>query len=110
LHELLTHLGQQGAATLLVSVQRGLIGSNMESPVDASYLADAVILLRYFELQGSIRGAISVLKKRSGPHERTLREFSVGAGGVRVGPSLDRFHGVLTGVPRYVGDDLPALG
>ncbi len=110
LHELLTHLGQQGTATLLVSVQRGLIGSNMESPVDASYLADAVILLRYFELQGNIRGAISVLKKRSGPHERAIREFSIGAGGVRVGPSLDRFHGVLTGVPRYLGEDLPAVG
>jgi circadian clock protein KaiC len=110
LHELLTHLGQQGTATLLVAVQRGLIGSHMESPVDASYLADTVVLLRYFELQGSIRGAISVLKKRSGPHERAIREFSVASGGVRVGPSLDRFHGVLTGVPRYLGDDLPALG
>lgn len=110
LHELLTYLGQQGAATLLVAVQRGLIGLAMNSPVDASYLADTVLLLRYFEYKGAIRGAMSVLKKRSGPHERTIREFAIGPGGVRVGPALERFHGVLTGVPRYEGDDLPSLG
>jgi len=109
LHELLTFLGQQGTATILVAVQRGLIGMSMDSPVDASYLADTVMLLRYFELKGSIRGAISVLKKRSGPHERTIREFAIGPGGIKVGPALERFHGVLTGVPKYQGDQLPSM-
>jgi circadian clock protein KaiC len=109
LHELLTFLGQQGTATILVAVQRGLIGMSMDSPVDASYLADTVMLLRYFELKGSIRGAISVLKKRSGPHERTIREFAIARGGMKVGPALDRFHGVLTGVPKYQGDQLPSM-
>jgi circadian clock protein KaiC len=109
LHELLTYLGQCGTATMLVSVQRGLIGTSMDSPVDASYLADTVLLLRYFESHGKVRGAISVLKKRSGQHERTLREFDIGPGGLRVGPPLEQFLGVLTGVPTYLGDDLPAL-
>lgn len=109
LHELLTFLGQHGAATILVNVQRGLIGPNMTSGADASYLADTVLLLRYFEAQGEVRGAISVLKKRSGPHERTIREFGLGSGGVMVGPPLNRFRGVLTGVPEYVGGDLPTL-
>jgi circadian clock protein KaiC len=109
LHELLTYLGQHGAATILVNVQRGLIGPNMTSGADASYLADAVVLLRYFEAQGQVRGAISVLKKRSGHHEKTIREFGLGPGGVVVGPPLERFHGVLTGVPEYVGGDLPTL-
>jgi len=109
LHELLTYLGQCGTATLLVSVHRGLIGAQIDPPVDASYLADTVVLLRYFESQGRVRGAISVLKKRSGMHERTIREFEVTLGGVRVGPPLDDFQGVLTGVPTYLGEDLPEL-
>ena len=109
LHELLTFLGQCGVATVLVSVQRGLIGAQMDSPVDASYLADTVLLLRYFESRGSIRGAVSVLKKRSGRHERAIREFEIRDGGVRVGPPLERFHGILTGVPRYAGGELPSL-
>lgn len=109
LHELLTYLGQCGTATMLVSVQRGLIGTAMDSPVDASYLADTVLLLRYFESHGRVRSAISVLKKRSGQHERTLREFEIVPGGLRVGPPLEQFMGVLTGVPTYVGDTLPAL-
>lgn len=109
LHELLTFLGQCGAATILVNVQRGLIGSSLESPVDASYLADTVLLLRYFESQGSVRSAISVLKKRSGRHERAIREFEIGDKGLHVGPPLLNFHGVLTGVPRYVGGDLPRM-
>jgi circadian clock protein KaiC len=109
LHELLSFLGQCGTATLLVSVQRGLIGAHIDSPVDASYLADAVVLLRYFEAQGKIRSAVSVLKKRSGEHERSIREFEIGPGGVRVGPPLERFQGVLTGVPRYTGGALPSL-
>jgi len=107
LHELLTFLGQCGAATILVNVQRGLIGTAMDSPVDASYLADSVVLLRYFEARGSVRSAISVLKKRSGPHERTIREFTITPRGLDVGPPLLQFHGVLTGVPRFVGGKLP---
>ena len=79
--------------------QHGLIGTGMQSPVDASYLADSVILLRYFETAGELRRAISVVKKRSGPHEATLREMRLGAGGVWVGEPLTEFHGVLTGTP-----------
>jgi circadian clock protein KaiC len=109
LHELLSFLGQCGTASMLVSVQRGLIGAHIDSPVDASYLADTVLLLRYFEAHGKIRSAVSVLKKRSGAHERNIREFDIGPGGVRVGPPLDQFQGVLTGVPRYIGPELPSL-
>lgn len=109
LHEMLTFLGQAGAATLLVNVQQGLIGSSLKSPVDASYLADTVVLLRYFEWQGRVRQAVSVLKKRSGAHERTLREFLIDAHGVRVGEPLTAFRGVLTGVPVYEGAHAPPL-
>jgi circadian clock protein KaiC len=109
LHELVTYLGQCGTATLLVSVHRGLVGANIDSPVDASYLADTVIMLRYFEAGGQVRSAISVLKKRSGPHERTLREFGIVDGELQVGPPLERFQGVLTGVPTFLGDDLPEM-
>ncbi|HEX6705139.1 MAG TPA: ATPase domain-containing protein [Albitalea sp.] len=107
LHELLTRLGQCGTATLLVSVHRGLIGGSIDTVVDASYLADTVVLLRYFENHGRVCGAISVLKKRSGEHERTIRAFEIRQGGVSVGPPLEQFQGVLTGVPTYVGDTLP---
>ena len=80
LHELLTYLGQAGVATLLIGAQHGLIGGQMITPVDASYLADAVILLRYFEARGEVRQAISVVKKRGGAHERTIREFRLERG------------------------------
>lgn len=103
LHEMLTYLGQAGVATILIGAQQGLIGNNMTTPVDASYLADAVVLLRYFELAGEVRQAISVLKKRGGLHERTIREFRMGAGGITVGEPLREFRGVLTGVPEYTG-------
>jgi circadian clock protein KaiC len=109
LHELLTFLGQCGAATLLVNVQRGLIGTTMDSPVDASYLADTVLLLRYFEARGAVKSAISVLKKRSGYHERAIREFEITGKGLRVGPPLLNFHGVLTGVPQFVGDAVAGM-
>lgn len=102
LHELLSFLGQRGVTTLLVVAQHGLIGS-METPVDASYLADCVVLLRYFEAEGRVRQSLSVLKKRSGIHERTIRELELRADGILVGAPLSAFHGVLTGVPRYVG-------
>jgi circadian clock protein KaiC len=86
-------------ATLLVGAQHGLIGAQMASPVDASYLADAVVLLRYFEADGEVRQAISVLKKRGGAHERSIRAFSMDSGGIKVGEPLRDFRGILTGVP-----------
>jgi len=99
LHELLTYLGQNGVATMLVGAQHGLIGMQMQTPVDASYLADAVVLLRYYEFEGEVRQAISVLKKRGGAHERTIRSFLLTSEGVRVGAPLRNFRGILTGIP-----------
>lgn len=99
LHELLTYLGQSGVATLLVGAQHGLIGMQMQTPVDASYLADAVVLLRYFESEGEVRQAISVLKKRGGAHERSIRAFAMDRNGLNVGEPLRHFRGILTGVP-----------
>jgi circadian clock protein KaiC len=99
LHELLTYLGHAGVATILIGAHHGLIGGPMITPVDASYLADAVILLRYFEAKGEIRQAISVVKKRGGAHERTIREFRLETGRISVGQPLSGFRGVLTGVP-----------
>ena len=104
LHELLTYLGKHGVATLLVGAQHGLIGSQMQSPVDASYLADAVILMRYFELNGEVCQAISVIKKRGGAHERTIRGFTMNDKGLTVGPALRQFRGILTGVPHVVDE------
>ncbi len=99
LHELLMYLGEHGVATLLIGAHQGIIGTQMRTPVDASYLADAVVMLRYYEDRGEVRQAISVMKKRGGRHERTIREFSLGPGGIRVGDPLRDFRGVLTGVP-----------
>jgi circadian clock protein KaiC len=99
LHELLTFLGQSGVATLLIGAQHGLIGMQMQTPVDASYLADAVVILRYFEAGGMVRQAISVLKKRGGAHERSIRDFSLSNTGIHVGQPLKQFRGILTGVP-----------
>jgi circadian clock protein KaiC len=110
LHELLTYLGQQGVVTFLVVAQHGLVGSNMVSPVDASYLADSVILLRYFESRGRIQRAISVLKKRSSAHEDTLREMRMGPDGIWVGEPLENFHGVLTGLPEFTGSGAARAG
>jgi circadian clock protein KaiC len=104
LHELLSYLGQSGVATMLVGAQHGLIGTQMQSPVDASYLADAVVMLRYFELEGEVRQAISVVKKRGGAHERSIRAFSMGEHGLRIGEPLRGFRGILTGVPVPVDD------
>ena len=103
LHELLTYLGQAGVATLLLGAHQGLIGTNMVTPVDASYLADSVILMRYYETRGEVRQAISVVKKRGGAHERTIRDFQMRAGGIVVGEPLKDFRGVLTGVPVFEG-------
>jgi circadian clock protein KaiC len=110
LHELLMYLSQQGVATLLISAHQGLIGPNMQAPIDASYLADGVLLLRYFESRGEVRQAISVVKKRGGSHERTIREFAMQDGRIQVGDALRNFRGVLTGVPVYEGDANPLLG
>jgi len=107
LHEMLTYLGQQGVVTLMVVAQRGLLGSGMQTPVDASYLADTVIALRYFEAGGQLRRAISVVKKRSGAHEDTLREFHLRRGGVALGEPLHDFHGVMSGIPAFTRMDEP---
>lgn len=98
LHELLSFLNQQGVATIMVLTQHGFLGS-MQSPMDLTYLADTVVLLRFFEHGGAVRQAVSVIKKRSGDHERTLREFKMVKNGIEVGEPLHGFHGVLTGVP-----------
>jgi circadian clock protein KaiC len=108
MHEMLAYLGQRGIVTLLVMAQQGMVGA-MTSPIDVSFLADTVILLRYFETGGEIRQAISVVKKRQGAHERTIRELHLGSGGVRIGSPLRDFEGVLTGVPRYHGSGKPLL-
>src|SRR3954447_12215579 len=99
LHEMLTFLGDHGVATILVMAQHGLIGSNMISSVDVSYLADCVVLLRYYESEGELHKAISVMKKRSGDHEKAIREFSMGEDGLKVGPPLKQFRGILSGIP-----------
>jgi circadian clock protein KaiC len=101
LHELLTYLNQQGVLTVMIMAQHGLVGP-MGGPVDVSFLADSVILMRFFEARGTVRKAISVIKKRSGPHEATLRELVMTASGVKLGDPLVDFDGVLTGVPRYI--------
>lgn len=103
LHELLSYLSQQGVATIITLAQHGFMGTNMHTPVDVSYLADTVILFRYFEAAGQVRQALSVVKKRSGSHERTIRELVFGEASVRVGSALDQFQGVLTGVPTFIG-------
>ena len=108
LHELLTYLGQRGVVSMVVSVQQGMIGHGVSSTVDASYIADNVIMLRYFEAEGEVRQAISVFKKRGSSHERTIRRFQVTSRGIVVGPVLKDFHGILTGVPTYVPHDANA--
>jgi circadian clock protein KaiC len=105
LHELLMYLGQQGVATILIGAHSGLIGAQMHTPVDASYLADAVVLMRYFEFQGEVKLALSVMKKRGGRHERTIREFRLDRTGIYVGEALRGFRGILTGVPIYESKD-----
>jgi circadian clock protein KaiC len=107
LHELLMYLAQQGIATILIGAHQGLIGAAMNTPVDASYLADAVILLRYFELRGEVCLALSVVKKRGGQHERTIRELRLGPIGIAVGRALTEFRGILTGVPIFEGQPPP---
>lgn len=104
LHELLSYLGNRGVITVLVLSQAGIMGT-MQTPIDLTYLADSVILTRFFEAFGKIKKAISVIKKRSGVHEDSLREYKLGKGGVIVGPVLAEFSGVFSGIPRYMGDE-----
>ena len=103
LHELLSFLNRHGVLSLMTVAQHGLIG-HMQAPIDLTYLADTVILLRFFEQSGRIKKAISVIKKRIGKHEDTLREFRIDDQGVRVGEPLEQFHGVLTGSPTFHGN------
>ena len=106
MHELLSYLAQQGVLTILVLAQHGLVGP-METPLDISYLSDAVVMLRYFEVAGSVRRALSVVKKRSGSHEHTIREFRLGPGGISLGPPLKQFSGIFAGTPLYIGEQEP---
>ena len=108
LHELLTHLSLQGIVSILTMAQHGMVGT-MKSPIDLTYLSDTVILLRFFEAGGKIRKAISVIKKRSGSHEDSIRELKMDSTGVHVGDPLVEFHGILTGIPTFVGDDRQML-
>jgi circadian clock protein KaiC len=109
LHELLSFLNERLVATLVVLAQHGMVGEALPAPIDLSYLADAVVLLRFFEAEGLVRKAISVMKKRTGVHETSIRELMIGRGGIRVGQPLMQFHGVLTGAPHYVGSNVPLM-
>ncbi|WIH03401.1 AAA family ATPase [Xanthomonas translucens pv. graminis] len=108
MHELLSYLGQQGVLTILVLAQHGLMGP-METPLDLSYLSDSVLMLRYFEVDGTVRRALSVVKKRSGSHENTIREFQLSRNGIDVGPPIKGFSGIFSGTPRYSGGEMPLL-
>ena len=107
LHELLSFLNQQGAITIMVLAQQGIVGT-MQSTVDLTYLADTVVLLRYFESRGTVKQAVSVIKKRSGNHERTIREIHIGKDGLLVGEPLSNLQGVLTGIPSFVDPEKEA--
>ena len=109
LHEMLAYLSQQGCVTIMTLAQHGLVGT-MQTPVDVTYIADTVMVLRYFEAFGEVRKAVSVIKKRSGAHERQIREFQMGGNGLEVGDPLKDFHGVLTGVPTFHGSETMLKG
>jgi circadian clock protein KaiC len=103
MHELLTYLNERGVLTLMILAQHGLVGSAMQTPVDVTYLADSVIVLRYFEAFGEVKLAVAVIKKRTGGHERSIREFHISPDGLQIGRPLKDFEGVLTGVPTFTG-------
>lgn len=109
IHELLSFLSNNGVTCLMTIVQHGIFGNPVDEAVDVSYLADTVLLLRYFEVHGEVRKAISVVKKRSSDHERTIRECRVSKGGLKIGEPLHEFQGVLTGVPHYTGSNTPLM-
>jgi circadian clock protein KaiC len=106
MHELLTYLNRQGVLTILVLAQHGLVGPT-NTPLDISYLSDAVLMLRYFEYGGMVRRALSVVKKRSGNHEHSIREFRLSSHGIAVGPPLVNFSGIFSGTPKYTGESIP---
>jgi circadian clock protein KaiC len=106
MHELLQYLNRSGVASFVTVAQHGLVG-DMKTPVDVTYLADTVILLRFFEAEGKIRRAISVVKKRSGAHEVTIRELKITSQGLALGDPLEDYHGILRGVPSYTGTPSP---
>jgi circadian clock protein KaiC len=108
MHELLSYLSHRGVLTILVLAQHGLVGP-MDTPLDISYLADGVLMLRYFEFDGSVRRALSVVKKRSGNHEHTIREFKLSHQGITVGPPLKGFSGIFSGTPVYKGEEAPLM-
>jgi len=108
-HELLSFLANNGVTCIMTLVQHGIFGNPVDEAVEVSYLADTVILMRYFEVNGTVRQAVSVVKRRSGNHERTIRECKVGKGGLHVGDPLRDFQGVLTGVPTYMGKAGPLM-
>jgi circadian clock protein KaiC len=110
LRELLSFLSRRGVVSLLTMTQHGVLGAEMSTPFDISFLSDNVFLLRYFEAHGQIRKALSLVKRRSGPHETTIRELRLGAGGIRPGEPLTDFVGVMTGTPVYTGSRLPTAG
>jgi circadian clock protein KaiC len=109
IHELLSFLSNNGCTCIMTLVQHGIFGNPVDEAAEVSYLADTVLLLRYFEVSGTVRQAMSVVKKRSGDHERTIREYQVQKGGLLVGEPLSAFQGVLTGVPHYIGGTAPLL-
>jgi circadian clock protein KaiC len=106
MHELLSYLSQLGVLTILILAQHGLVGP-MDTPLDISYLSDAVLMLRYFEHDGTVRRALSVVKKRSGNHEHTIREFRLSGSGVQLGPPIKGFSGIFSGTPVYKGESKP---
>jgi circadian clock protein KaiC len=106
LHELFAYLNQQGVLTIIVVAQHGMVGAS-GGEIDVSYLADTVLLFRYFEAAGEVRQAISVFKKRTGPHDRSIRQLTIDESGFSVGEPLRHFRGIMTGVPEYEGATLP---
>jgi circadian clock protein KaiC len=104
-HEMLSYLGHKGVTTFIILGQQGLVGQLLQVPVDVSFLSDTIIVLRFFESGGAVRKAISVTKQRTGGPESTIREFSLGPEGIRIGAPLKEFHGVLTGIPTFIGRD-----
>src|SRR3954464_12266332 len=108
IHELLQYLNRRGAATFMTVAQHGLVG-DMKAPVDVTYLADTVVLLRHFEALGSVRRALSIIKKRAGSHEDTIREYRITDRGISIGEPLQQFQGILRGIPTFVGVDNESL-
>jgi circadian clock protein KaiC len=110
MHELLTYLAEKGIVSFVIVPQHGLLGAGVDAPIDLSYLADTVLLLRYFEHAGRVRKAISAVKTRGGAHEDSIREYRLTSDGVSVGEPLREFHGVLTGSPVYLGPGAALAG